>query len=94
MFAAAGHACGYLFPAVVCGGCEKIEGEVFEAIDDVLLARLDDLEELGVEYEREIVNLSDGTQAWMYLWIGPEVLLQETAPEIKHDKKAQSVFWR
>jgi gamma-glutamylaminecyclotransferase len=54
------------FPAVVKNGSYAIEGELYE-VDDETLRNLDRLEGNGRFYNRELVFLSSGHTAWMYL---------------------------
>ncbi|MCB1783132.1 MAG: gamma-glutamylcyclotransferase [Alphaproteobacteria bacterium] len=86
-------AAGYPYPAVMDGGAGFISGDVYDGVDDALLARLDDLEELGTEYRRDMVDLSDGTQAWIYLWIGPDEVLRDVRPEIRYDNEHKTYIW-
>lgn len=43
-----------------------IAGELY-AVDDAMLAAMDELEGVGVKYDRDSVPLVDGTRAWIYL---------------------------
>jgi gamma-glutamylcyclotransferase (GGCT)/AIG2-like uncharacterized protein YtfP len=53
-------------PAVDRGGDARIEGERV-AVTGAQLARMDQLESHPDWYRREIVQLADGGQAWIYL---------------------------
>lgn len=53
------------YPAVI-EGHDSISGEVY-LIDDVTLARIDELEDVPVEYRRERIDTPFG-QAWIYLY--------------------------
>jgi gamma-glutamylcyclotransferase (GGCT)/AIG2-like uncharacterized protein YtfP len=53
-------------PAVDRGGTARIRGELF-AVTAEQLARMDELEGHPDWYRREIVDLADGRQAWIYL---------------------------
>lgn len=55
-------------PAVLRGGDGFIKGEVYKVGDDGL-AKLDDLEQNGVRYQREEIEMQDGTMAWIYVLI-------------------------
>lgn len=57
---------GRITPSVLAGGTHRIAGEVYE-LDAGLLARLDELERLGVDYERQAVPLASGGAAEIYL---------------------------
>ena len=48
---------------------KQIAGELYE-VDDEVMQRLDYLEGNGSFYNREIVPLEDGTDAWMYITMG------------------------
>ena len=54
------------FPAVCDKGFYKIEGELYKVTGHTL-SRLDHLESNGRFYQRELIELEDGTIAWMYL---------------------------
>lgn len=43
-----------------------IAGELYH-VNDKVLDNLDELEAVGVNYDREEIDLHDGTRAWMYL---------------------------
>ena len=58
------------YPATTAGGNATIVGELYE-VDDTTLAELDELEELGIRYERKIISLACDKQAWIYLHIDP-----------------------
>lgn len=56
------------FPGIVRGeSC--ISGELYE-VDDDTLSNLDALESNGSFYQRELVKLDGGGEAWMYLTLG------------------------
>lgn len=57
---------GRLTPSVEAGGKHRIAGEVY-AVDADLLARLDRLERVGVDYQRQAVPLASGDMAEIYL---------------------------
>ncbi|TXH08130.1 MAG: gamma-glutamylcyclotransferase [Spirochaetes bacterium] len=61
------------FPAVVDGGVDMIQGELYE-VDDNTLAQIDMLEGNGRFYERFQVLLSNGEVAWMYHLVGATAL--------------------
>lgn len=44
---------------------ERVEGLVVE-VDERELARLDRYERLGIRYERVLMTLADGSEAWVY----------------------------
>lgn len=54
------------FPAMLTGGATSVVGELY-AVDDAILARLDELEEVPHFYVRESIELSDDTRAETYL---------------------------
>ena len=54
------------FPAMLRGGHTSVVGELY-AVDDAILARLDELEEVPHYYVREGIELSDDTRADTYL---------------------------
>ncbi|MFT3921171.1 MAG: gamma-glutamylcyclotransferase family protein [Myxococcales bacterium] len=54
------------FPAMLSGGTTSVLGELY-AVDDLTLARLDELEEVPEFYVRERIELSDATSAQTYL---------------------------
>lgn len=56
------------FPAVIPGGENAIQGELYE-VDDSTLQDIDKLEGNGSFYERAQVSLSNGEVAWMYLFL-------------------------
>ena len=45
-----------------------IVGEVYE-VDENGLASMDDLEQNGIHYKREMVSLTDGSNAWIYIHV-------------------------
>lgn len=57
--------CWGAYPAVYKGGVTSIKGEVYE-IDDNILRSLDSLEGYPSFYNRELVSLKSGRDAWMY----------------------------
>lgn len=57
---------GRIAPSVDAGGSHRIAGEVY-AVDADLLARLDQLERVGVDYDRQTVLLASGHTAEIYL---------------------------
>ena len=59
------------FPGVIKGGGEKVLGELWE-VDDDTLGHLDSLEGNGSFYQREIVPLESGEEAYMYITMGGE----------------------
>ena len=54
------------FPAMLAGGRTSVQGELY-SVNQALLARLDELEEVPHYYVREVIELSDGTHADSYL---------------------------
>jgi gamma-glutamylcyclotransferase (GGCT)/AIG2-like uncharacterized protein YtfP len=58
-------------PAVRANGRARILGEVYE-VDGTGLAALDRLEQNGTRYQREEIQLADGTRAWIYLLLVTE----------------------
>lgn len=54
------------YPALLTGGSQRIMGELYE-VDDALLEKLDELEEVPHYYVRERIQLADGTEAQVYL---------------------------
>ena len=54
------------FPALITGGTTSVLGELY-AVDDAILARLDELEEVPHYYLRESIELSDDTRVETYL---------------------------
>ena len=57
---------GRLAPSVEAGGTHRIAGELY-AVDADLLARLDRLERVGVDYQRQAIPLASGDMAQIYL---------------------------
>lgn len=57
---------GRLAPSVEAGGAHRIAGELY-AVDADLLARLDRLERIGVDYQRQAIPLASGDMAQIYL---------------------------
>lgn len=57
------------FPGIVKGGDDAIRGELYE-VDDNTMNDLDRLESNGYFYQREVVSLDSGEQAWMYITLG------------------------
>ena len=55
-------------PGVKHRGQGYVKGEVYE-VDDEGLAALDKLEQNGVRYQREEIDMQDGSKAWMYILI-------------------------
>lgn len=58
------HSVADAFPALTDGE-QQVRGEVY-VVDDSMLLDLDTLERHPVMYERRIIPLSDGTEAWAY----------------------------
>ncbi len=54
------------YPAMIPGGATTIRGEVYE-VDDEMLRKLDELEEVPVYYVRQSIALADGTSAHAYI---------------------------
>jgi gamma-glutamylcyclotransferase (GGCT)/AIG2-like uncharacterized protein YtfP len=84
MYSLDGH-----FPAVVRtnfleGGI--IEGELYE-IDFETLIRLDSIESNGEFYEREIIDLEDGAQGWIYLLKDPNNF------DLLDDDPQVAIYW-
>ncbi|PMR70640.1 gamma-glutamylcyclotransferase family protein [Halomonas heilongjiangensis] len=52
---------------------ERVEGEVIE-VSATELARLDRYERLGLRYERVVLPLADGREAWVYRRLPEETL--------------------
>jgi len=69
------------------GAC--IEGEVY-LMDDATLAKLDELEGVGVKYDREEVALQNGNKAWMYFRRGEGIL---PSRHIHFDKRGNLYRW-
>lgn len=59
---------GKYSPGVKRGGHGHIQGEIYE-VDDAGLGKLDELEQNGMRYQREEVEMQDGAKAWMYVLI-------------------------
>lgn len=64
---------GNTYPAVTKNGIHKISGEIYEVDDDTLIA-LDRLENVGSRYTRELVDFDDGSRAFMYINIDPDLV--------------------
>ena len=76
---------GHFTPGVLRKGNACISGEVY-LVDDHVLNMLDDLEQVGVEYERSKVMLSDGSQAWTYFLIADKAPCGKDIPSfVKKD---------
>ena len=81
------------YPALIPGGSLRIIGELYE-VDDALLARLDELEEVPHYYVRERISLADGSEAQVYVMprdrangaepIASGYFRMRTAPPKKH----------
>ena len=81
------------YPALLTGGSLRIVGELYE-VDDALLEKLDELEEVPHYYVRERIRLTDGTEAQVYLMpreradgaepIASGYFRMRTAPPKKH----------
>jgi gamma-glutamylcyclotransferase (GGCT)/AIG2-like uncharacterized protein YtfP len=54
------------YPALVAGGNQAVDGEVYE-VQSSHLARLDDFEEHPAFYVRETIRLIDGIDVYAYL---------------------------
>jgi gamma-glutamylaminecyclotransferase len=54
------------YPALLPQGATRVIGEVYE-VDDAMLAKLDELEEVPDYYVRELVRLADGSEAHVYV---------------------------
>ncbi len=67
----------------------RISGEIY-AVDDTTLAKLDELEGVGVKYDREEIMLNGGVKAWMYLRRG---VGQEKSPHITHLPTNNAYMW-
>jgi gamma-glutamylcyclotransferase (GGCT)/AIG2-like uncharacterized protein YtfP len=57
--------CGY-YPAALTDGETAIVGEVYR-VNEVTLERLDYLESVPRLYDRKLIELADGSVAWIYL---------------------------
>lgn len=85
---------GEFFPGLMNNGNGYIKGEIYEDIDDALLARLDEFEETGTDYEREMIDLADGTQAWTYIFVNRANLPTiKKHPQIGYDAGALIFNW-
>jgi len=58
--------CWGAFPAVYLGGTTSIKGELYSVTEEVFLERLDRLEGYPHLYDRRIISLKSGVEAWMY----------------------------
>lgn len=68
-----------------------IQGELYEVDDDVLAA-LDELEQVGKNYDRVKVRLSDNSMAFMYVKRGNRQGIFNS-PHLKHYKQTRTSFW-
>lgn len=62
-----------------------VEGEVWEVDDVLTFMSLDALEGEGHHYHREMREMQDGTEVWMYVQRDWQVLYQCTACEVTED---------
>ena len=69
------------YPALVEGAEQRIAGEVY-VVSDHVLAQLDELEEYPSYYDRKIVDLEDGTRAWVYVLTSAGVAEHADAPVV------------
>lgn len=84
---------GNVTPGMKKHGTDCVVGELY-IVDDESLARLDQLEQNGVEYERSRVMLDDGSQAWAYFLIAKKQECAKGTPNfIRNVVETQSVFW-
>lgn len=74
------------FPGVVKSQKGFVSGELYE-VNDTTLARLDQLEGNGRFYNREVVDLENGEEAWMYF------LMEEYGEVMFLDPETQSYSW-
>lgn len=66
-------------PAVKKGGQGFVQGEIYE-VDQAGLDALDQLEQNGVRYQREEVEMQDRSTAWMY------ILIADDEPSLQQDR--------
>lgn len=78
------------FPAVEKGGVYSIEGELYE-VDGWTLSDLDALESNGYFYQRELVKLVDGSEAWMYVCLATPISIPGN-PSVKTTRN-HSQYW-
>ena len=62
---------GKFSPGVLKRGQGHIKGEIYE-VDVDGLKELDRLEQNGTRYQREKIEMQDGTRAWMYILIAKD----------------------
>lgn len=58
----------YDYPGLLHDGKDYVEGEIYN-IDAATLKKLDVLEEVDIEYRRELVQLENGESAWAYFYM-------------------------
>lgn len=70
-----------------------VTGEVY-AVSASLMARLDEFENVGQDYTRELIGLADGRQAWVYLSLNLEGQKAAAAHKrIGFDEAAKTYTW-
>lgn len=84
---------GNITPGLKKHGNDCIEGELY-VMDDDCLAVLDQFEDVGGEYERSRVMLSDGSYAWAYFLLAEKPQCPEGTPSfIVIDEQTRTAFW-
>ena len=68
-------------------------GEIYE-VDVDGLASMDDLEQNGIHYNREMVELTDGSKAWMYIYIDKSAVSIENPEFICFDPETKIYSWK
>ena len=67
------------FPSVCTSGSAQIAGELYD-VDDQILCELDNLEEEGTLFFRQMMEFECGRSAWMYL--EHDIFIEECCPSI------------
>lgn len=84
---------GNLTPGLLKNGSHCISGELY-MVSDHGLEVLDQLEQVGFEYERSKVMLEDGSQAWTYFLIAKKDQCPKGTPAfVLEDSVTQTLSW-
>jgi gamma-glutamylcyclotransferase (GGCT)/AIG2-like uncharacterized protein YtfP len=82
---------GNFSPGVFRKGQGRIAGELY-GVDDRTLSHLDYLENNGVNYKREQVELLNGSIAWMYIKCSQKRSCS-VSERVEYNRRAQTYSW-